>query len=378
MVYDAAHAQVVLFGGGDMQWLADTWVWDGTAWTQLDPAHVPPARNYTGMAYDEARGTVVMFGGYSRSGWLGDTWTWDGADWAHRHPAHSPSPRWGAALAYDSIRDRVVLFGGNSSSDEYVDDTWAWDGTDWTQVIPAHSPSARAQPGIADDPLGHVVLFGGESSSGILGDTWTWDGNDWSRSSPAQSPPGRKWLGGMMAYDVALGQVVLFGGLGSGEYLGDTWTWDGVNWTQRFPARSPSARYYGAIADDGSHSQLVLFGGIEAGHGVPKGLLGDTWTWDGTDWTLGTAGSISLAPRTGVPGTSVEVRGWGFAAREFVRLTFADSTQGETLLTKIRADSAGAFTTQVTIPLGSAMGKQHLKARGVTSGETTRRSFTVT
>ena len=52
MAYDAARAQVVLFGGLDGQILQDehplekddTWVWDGTNWTQKSPANSPPPR----------------------------------------------------------------------------------------------------------------------------------------------------------------------------------------------------------------------------------------------------------------------------------------------------------------------------------------------
>jgi hypothetical protein len=32
------------------------------------------------MAYDAARQEVVLFGGY-RPGVVGDTWTWDGSTW---------------------------------------------------------------------------------------------------------------------------------------------------------------------------------------------------------------------------------------------------------------------------------------------------------
>ena len=34
-----------------------------------------------GMAYDAAHGQVVLFGGFNTRA-LGDTWTWDGAAWA--------------------------------------------------------------------------------------------------------------------------------------------------------------------------------------------------------------------------------------------------------------------------------------------------------
>jgi Galactose oxidase, central domain len=82
-----------------------------------------------------------------------------------------------------------------------------------------------------------------------------------------------------MAYDQATSQLVLFGGWGDSGRLGDTWTWDGTTWTLRSPGLSPSARNGASMAYDPVTSQLVLFGGWDS-----SGYLGDTWTWDGTTW----------------------------------------------------------------------------------------------
>src|SRR5947208_12730816 len=63
-----------------------------------------------------------------------------------------------------------------------------------------------------------------------------------------------------MVYDDATGQVVLFGGFGTGPsgMLSDTWTWDGTGWTQRTPAHAPPARYQMGMAYDAAHGQVVL------------------------------------------------------------------------------------------------------------------------
>jgi hypothetical protein len=42
------------------------------------------------MAYDAARGQVVLFGGYDGSGYLNDTWVWDGTNWVQKFPATVP------------------------------------------------------------------------------------------------------------------------------------------------------------------------------------------------------------------------------------------------------------------------------------------------
>jgi len=78
---------------------------------------------------------------------------------------------------------------------------------------------------VYDSTRSHIVLFGGDNGQSIFGDTWEWDGNDWSNhTSLAGSPPARTQHG--MAYDSAHRQVVIFGGYGS-DFLSDTWQYPG-------------------------------------------------------------------------------------------------------------------------------------------------------
>jgi hypothetical protein len=139
------------------------------------------------MAYDAATGTVVLFGGENNSNAVvnGDTWTWDGTTWTKQHPAAHPPPRVWASMAYDDATGTVVLFGGAARPNSgggftrIFGDTWTWDGTTWTQQAPAASPSARQLAAMAyDAATGTVVLFSGEPPIGTRGrapaDTWTW------------------------------------------------------------------------------------------------------------------------------------------------------------------------------------------------------------
>src|SRR5438094_560755 len=113
-------------------------------------------------------------------------------------------------------------------------------------------PLPRVEAGIVyDDATGQVVLFGGlgRGPSGMLGDTWTWDGTDWTERTPAHAPGVRSRPG--MAVDVARSDVVLFGGYqGGSTVLGDTWIWDGADWTERTPAHAPATRTSPGMADD--------------------------------------------------------------------------------------------------------------------------------
>src|SRR2546425_103146 len=156
-------------------------------------------------------------------------------------------------------------------------------GQTWTQRFPSTSPPARFEHAMAlDTARSQVVLFGGGSSGAQFGDTWVWDGTTWAQKLPALSPPAR--LEHATAYDAAHGQTVLFGGFGASGLLGDAWTWDGTNWTPASPSSAPSPRTFHAMDFDARRNQAVLFGGQE---GSPNfAILGDTWTWDGTNWTM--------------------------------------------------------------------------------------------
>ena len=57
-----------------------------------------------------------------------------------------------------------------------------------------------------------------------------------------------------MTYDSLRGVVVLFNGL-------DTWTWDGSKWTLKQPATKPPQRNGHAMAFDSARGVVVLFGG---------------------------------------------------------------------------------------------------------------------
>jgi hypothetical protein len=89
-----------------------------------------------------------------------------------------------------------------------------------------------------------------------------------------------------MAYDAAMGRIVLFGGQScSGGFCGqlaDTWVWDAGSetWSQILPAAGPVTRTSASMAYDAAHSNLVLFSGqYSTGRTAP---LADTWTWQGS------------------------------------------------------------------------------------------------
>ncbi len=291
MAYDPLQQQTVLFGGTDalaQTVYGDTWLWDGNTWSAATPASSPSARAMSAIAYDATRQQEVLFGGRDATNTLvGDTWVWDGGNWAQKNPASAPSARRFHAMAYDALHQQLVLFGGITAvngSFVVVGDTWVWDGSNWTQMSPSTSPSARSGHVMAYDAARQrVVLFGGvgglASNSTVFGDTWVWDGSNWTPETPATSPPARE--GAVMTYDDTNQRSLLFGGTtspvaSSSTLLGDTWAWDGSSWAQLMPAASPPARINAQLAYDSAHEQAVLFGGVTLVSGVITGF-GDTW-----------------------------------------------------------------------------------------------------
>jgi len=280
MAYDQATGTDVLFTSS-----GQTWTWNGSAWTQQNPAASPSARMDPGMAYDPVHQRVVLFGGQSGTSFDADTWTWDGTTWTQQQPTLSPTARLAPAMAWDAGQSRVVLFGGYEAIGIFYADTWAWDGTGWTEltanfVTAGAGPSPRAGAMMADDPANDtVVMFGGTSATGVLGDTWVWyDGSgvgQWTQASPAVSPAARG--SGRMAYSPTAKAPVLFGGADAGgTQLADTWAWDGGGWQQATPSGQPSARVDFAMATAPGGGAVLAEGRSGAT------LLDDTWTWSGS------------------------------------------------------------------------------------------------
>jgi hypothetical protein len=176
------------------------------------------------------------------------------------------------SMVYDSGRDRIVLVSGNDAS------TWEWDGSTWTRNLTANHPPFRHFAGLVyDSTRDRTILFGGFDFNGGLNDTWAYDGTNWTQLFPATSPPARIALA--MNYDSVRDRVVLFGGRQNccASYLNDTWEFDGTNWAQKFPATSPSPRWFPEMVYDSARSQSLLYGGYPSN--------GDFWKWDGSNWT---------------------------------------------------------------------------------------------
>ncbi len=225
-------------------------------------------------------------------------------EWRQPALTTAPTARLSPAFAYDELTHSGVLFGGGNGRIPGVvyGDTWIWhDG--WKQVSPPASPPARCCAGMAYDRITRTtVLFGGQDGNGtVFNDTWTWDGLTWTQQFPAVSPPGRSHSQGM-SYDPLSATVVLFGGEGNentdygGAVFGDTWQWEGRNktWAQNHQTTSPAPRTGAPFVFDPVTKTVILFGGDDGGGDCCRTFFDDTWAWNGTFW-------VQLSPSASPP-----------------------------------------------------------------------------
>jgi hypothetical protein len=274
---------LLLFGGSSVATKAllnDTWTWQGGCWTQRFPSVSPSPRAYMAAAYDPGRHLVIAYG---FPGVVSDTWSWDGTNWSLVAPTAQYQPSGGKhagpdlffpAMSYDPATKSVIMLGADTFSlfirSKVPCETWSWTGSAWQRLHPSSAPGQRTNASLAPDPAYQgMVLFGGNK----VGDTWTWNGLTWTqRNGPG--PGGR--AGQAFALDELRHLDVLAGGApGTAPPYRDTWLWDGAHWTQapvtHFPPPIGPLGY--AVAVD-TGQQVLL---VEANF--------DMLVWSGSDWS---------------------------------------------------------------------------------------------
>lgn len=229
----------------------------------------------------------VLFGGQdSQNRYLNDTWIWKAGCFTQATPVHSPPPLENPSAAYDGARGVVVMYGDALSSTSPTVGTWTWNGSDWTAAA-STVPEFPAPTLASDAQIQEVVLFG-ETLNGGTPQTWAWDGAHWKQLTPKAEPPARQQAS--MALDPATHMVILFGGIAGADNqeLGDTWSWNGSDWLQIKPSTNPPPRADAVLVSATAQGRLLLVGGEHA-----PTILGDAWAWDGSNWVS----VASIGPR---------------------------------------------------------------------------------
>lgn len=198
-------------------------------------------------------------------------------------------------MVFDPIDNGAILFGGRAEGLfglKYFNDLWTFDAAaqTWDKVDGENRPPARLSPGMVYDPVGHqLILFGGHGEKDRLGDTWLFNlsDNSWEEVSAAQSPPSRSDTA--MAYDPENHVVILFGGYcqeDSRELCDDTWSFDPRirTWTEQNPPSSPPITYGHRLVYDDTNRELLLWGGhmstFEDRQIQSAGYGDDLWSYD--------------------------------------------------------------------------------------------------
>jgi hypothetical protein len=255
-------------------------------WQHLNLANLPPARRGSSLAFDKKRQQTVLTV-------AGETWLWNGQAWSQVQSQNVPPARNTTHLAYDTSTESILLFGGIGMDGTPLNDVWLWNGVTWTEQHPAHRPPSVGGAAVACHTVnGQTILFGGIAGfDGITGsnrvgtlsnETWTWDGVTWTEQQTSSVPPAR--TGGQLVYDEVRQQTLLFGGNSSTGYLNDMWLWNGVDWSQLSPTTLPPAQARYRVAFHEQLQQVILVGEVMGGAN-PWQRLYQIWLWDGVSWS---------------------------------------------------------------------------------------------
>ena len=244
-------------------------------WSRI--AASPDPRKWAGVILDPVRGRLIAIGGYP--GPQGDVWAQalsGPPDWTPLHPAGpGPSARFAHSVIYQPGQDRVILFGGFDTA--FRNDVWALSlsGTPaWTHLTPAGAPPAArwAHVAIYDAARKRMIVFGGYDGTSSRNDVWELTLGatpTWTQLSPGGTSPGPLTnVAGV--YDGTHDQLIVFGGFDTGtqQFKSDTWTLSlagGGTWSHLSPSgTAPSARRDHSMIFDAARSRVVVFGGETA------------------------------------------------------------------------------------------------------------------
>lgn len=279
MAFDVARGRLVLFGGnvdGGIAYGHGTWTRDVDGWTRSRASDPLRVSSHT-IAYHARAKRTILFGGFLPEGTLsGATWSWDGDAWTAVEGG-GPSARHSAQMAYDPKHGRLVLFGGSGRGTDVL---WEFDGEAWRRLeVDGDAPPPVMRAGFAYDPAAEALLLFGGHHDGVLGATWRLDGKRWTRLD-VEGPPAR--ANASMATDPARRRVVLFGGSDAErELLDDTWEWDGAKWSRvEVEGPAPAGRTQAAMAYDPVEERILLHGGRDG----RRRAIDELWSYDGEAW----------------------------------------------------------------------------------------------
>lgn len=300
MTFDYYRNKVVLYGGQDANGstFAETWEWNATTWTNRSAGN-PGGLFNCALAFGllqpgtgSQRYVTVLFGGQTVPTTLNGSLGAGAVSIAVASTTGFPSK--GLLI----IDNEQITYTGTSGGNTFtgcsrgangtvatshtdttpvvaiLNNTWEWNGSSWALKSTSHSPPARVYHSMAFDSVRNkVVIFGGSFGETIYADTWEYDGVDWQQVFVSINPSARSFAS--MVFNQLEKTMIMFGGFykGAGLVLNDTWSYDGISWTQK-NILGPAARAAHAMNYDSVQNKIVLFGGTDQTFNT---LKGDTW-----------------------------------------------------------------------------------------------------
>jgi uncharacterized protein (TIGR03437 family) len=175
-IYDPKRDRMVISHGFTSDGrFDDTWALDlkSNSWRDISPSNTRPLRRCLHHAvYVPQSDQMLLYGGCS-SGFgpcpQGDLWSFDFAtnQWKQIVTAVSPAPRQRYGMAFDDHRNKMVLFGGLGGPP--FNDTWEYDPASavWTQIATGGDvPAARYRlEAVFASDLRTAFFFGGQSTA---------------------------------------------------------------------------------------------------------------------------------------------------------------------------------------------------------------------
>mgnify|MGYP002395828609 CR=1 FL=1 len=184
IAYHEASDTLVLYGGFDLNrgdFVDATWHFDlaSETWTRVEPAVVPPGRNYNAFAYDPRTERLVMSGGPYAPGGPDEVWTYDPREltWQEHERVPPGNLTDYARMVFDPTSGELIRFGGVGSQPG----PGAWSVSadlTWTLLEPAGDrPPTISRHAMAAVPGLGVLVFGGVPSgfSDFTNDLWLLD-----------------------------------------------------------------------------------------------------------------------------------------------------------------------------------------------------------
>ncbi len=209
-----------------------TWTWNGSSWRYAKPQGEPAASVVIDdMVADPATRTVVAVASccaVSRPPTATQTWTWNGSTWSELQPKTELPAGLEFVMAYDPHSQRVIVVGNDGAVGPAT--TWAWDGNNWTALQPKNG--ALFDPvtaTIATDPVRQTLVM--LTTLASIQHTEVWNGSFWvdhAGTGPSGADTG--YQTGAMYYDNVLHGILLLSS--STDDFSERWMWTGQSWLQ--------------------------------------------------------------------------------------------------------------------------------------------------